>query len=165
VFEATGGFGESVLCACVAKCSKLIGSVDKAGSAMTVLHQVRQALKNPFLGLDGVPRKVSRVYVITPYDISQTAVASITGELEMLGGQVVFLGGQELLHTFHKFFPEYLLLRSGLLSSYITELRQAYEDDVALNDLRFRHGIISSAKKRTAKAYVRPRFFVKIYSP
>lgn len=162
VFRSVGGFGEEVLCACVVKNHKISGAVDDQKGAMTVLHQVRQAFKKPLVNTAGALEKVSRVYIMSPHDISQIAMSSIQGELDERSGQVVFLCGHDLLTSFEKNYPEYLLLKSGLLTSYVSSLRQVFEQDGHLQHLAYKHGMLASAKQRTSRAYVRPEFKVEI---
>src|SRR5438067_4910645 len=59
---------------------------------------------------NGEQQRVSRVYVLTPRAISQTALSSIQGELQDRSGQVKFICGSELLELFEQHYPDYLLL-------------------------------------------------------
>jgi len=162
VFRTEGGFGESLLCACVVKNFKITGAVDDNKGAMTVIHQVNQALKQPFVGADGNHEKVSKVYVMCPHELPQPTIKSIEGELRERFGQVEFICGQKLLMVFEKYYPEYLLLRSGLLTSYVSSLRLAFEEEGPLRHLSFKHGMLASAKQRTSRAYVRQAFRIEV---
>ena len=129
---------------------------------MTVLNQVRQALKTPFLNPSGVEERVARVYVMTPFEVSQAAMLSIQGELEERAGQVVFTCGASLLSLFELHYAEYLLLKSGLLTSYVSSLRDLFEDSGALHHLSFKHGMLGAARRSTTRAYEKPDFFVTL---
>src|ERR1019366_10459037 len=141
---------------------KITGSVDDKHGAMTVLHQVKQCLTIPLLSAEGEHESVNRVYVITPFDISQTTILSISGELQDRSGQVKFVYGSELLDLFNQHYSDYLLLKSGLLTSYVSLLRQAFEDAGPLHNLSIRHGILNSAQRATARAYVKPEFLLPL---
>src|SRR5207249_3465164 len=76
------------------KAHKLTGSVDSHKSVRTVHFQVSQALKQPLTApFDGSPIVVAKTYVITPFEIAPSAVASITGELKDLANRVAFIDG------------------------------------------------------------------------
>src|SRR5215216_1379518 len=93
VFRYHGGFGESILCACVVKNKKITGTVEKRSGAQVVMFQARQAFLIPHPDGLGRVTPVEKVYVITPYEITPEAVASIRGEMP---GPVKFIGGSNL---------------------------------------------------------------------
>lgn len=162
VFRTPVGFGELLLCACVIKNDKIVGSVDSNKGAMTAVFQARQALNTPYVDASGKDERVGRVYIITPHDVAPTAMASVKGELQSLSGQVVFLFGAELLRLFETHYAEYLLIKSNLLTAYVSTLRHQFEDQGALRNLNFKHGVLGSAMKATVRAYVRPTFYCRI---
>ena len=73
-----------------------------------------------------------------------------------------FIYGSKLLDLFNQHYSDYLLLKSGLLTSYVSSLRQAFEDAGPLHNLSIRHGILNSAQKATARAYVKPEFLLPL---
>ena len=97
---------------------------------------------------------------MSPREISQLAMSSIEGELRENAGRVKFKCGNDLLKLFENHYSEYLLLKSGLLTSYVSTLRQAFEDSGPLHHLSLKHGMLGLAKRGTARAYVKPQFEV-----
>jgi hypothetical protein len=164
VFESTGALGEKTLCACVVKNAKITGSVDDRRGAMTVMHQVRQCLTKPFLGPTGEEQRVSMVYVMTPYEITQIAMASMQGDLQERAGQVMFFGAGRLLGLFEDHYSDFLLLKSGLLTTYVSTLRQSFEDRGALHHLSMKHGMLGAAKRATSRAFVKPDFYLDMHA-
>ena len=164
VFESSGALGEKRLCACVVKNAKISGSVDDRRGAMTVMHQVKQCLTKPFLGPTGEEQRVSMVYVMTPHEITQIAMASMQGELQERVGQVMFFGAERLLALFEEHYADFLLLKSGLLTTYVSTLRQSFEDRGALQHLSMKHGMLGAAKRATSRAFVKPDFYLDVHA-
>ena len=164
VFTGLGPLGETVHSACVAKNVVISGKVDSLTGAAAVLHQVRQALTSPFISGDGAACSISRVYVMSPFPISQIALRSIQGQLNQYPGQVLFYCGPDLLALFEIHYPEFLLLKSGLLTSYVDTLRRLALEPGPFEHLAFKHGMLSVARLQTARAYVRPTFSVQVRS-
>ena len=77
VFYAPDGFENLQLNACVVKNTKITGSVDDNDGARTVLLQVEQALDTPFINGAGEEERVSKVFIISPFECSQTTIHSI----------------------------------------------------------------------------------------
>jgi hypothetical protein len=77
VFYERGTCGERRLIACVVKNDKISGSISAQSGASRVLFQVRQALKNAYVGTKGEAEFVNHVYVISPWPCSQEAMNSI----------------------------------------------------------------------------------------
>src|SRR5215813_1440134 len=101
VFYEGGGLGEKTLCACVVKNALLTGQsgTSKTG-ALTILHQVEQALLNPKKMEYGLEIPIQKVYVITPYDIPDSTLNAIFGHLKDRAGKVEFVGGTRLFELF-----------------------------------------------------------------
>src|SRR5215203_5262573 len=102
IFYKPGGFGEPMLCACVVKNVKITGSVDSSEGARTILFQAEQAFDSTHTNSFGHKTRVERVYVVTPFDMSPTTIASIEGRLRERVGQVSFIGGALLFDLFKK---------------------------------------------------------------
>jgi hypothetical protein len=164
IFTCTGPLGESTIAACVVKNFAISGTVDSPRGAGAVLNQVRQALTAPIISADGSDQRVSRVYVMSPLPVTQIALRSIQGQIHQQSGQVIFVCGAELLSLFETHYPEFLLLKSGLLVSYVEQLRRALSESSAFEHLAFKHGMLASAKLGTSRAYVKPTFSVEIRS-
>jgi hypothetical protein len=159
IFYSVGALKERRLNACVVKNSKITGSVDSSSGAMVVLHQVIQALDNAYVNSNGEPERVSVVYVITPFDVSQTAIRSVQGSLEKRSGQVTFLSGGQLLERFKDYMPEFLVFESGALGSYIAAVQKQIEKDDVLSSLAEQYALIARAGASFRENYVRQGFF------
>lgn len=158
IFYAAGALKERRLNACVVKNSKITGSVDASTGAMVVLNQVRQALDNPYLNSNSESERVSVVYVISPFDISQAAIRSVQGSLEKRTGQVTFLTGGQLLEQFKAYMPEFLVFESGALGSYIASVQKQIERDDVLSSLAEQYALIARAGASFRENYVRQGF-------
>jgi len=91
LFQSTGPLREAVNCAVVAKNQRITGSVTSSSGARNVLHQCRQVLDAGLLNPRGEVVHVQNVYVMCPHEISQTALNSIRGALELQSGHVTFI--------------------------------------------------------------------------
>jgi hypothetical protein len=157
VFYSRDAIGDWVLNACVIKNAKIMGSADDKG-ARNVLIQVEQALDTPFLKSSGESESVSRVYVISPYDCSQSTMHSIQGKLKERSGQVTFLCGSRLLEKFVQSWPEFLVFESTLLGAYVAALQKRLGQDDPIGFLMSHHEFISAGKKTLSNVYVRQGF-------
>ena len=158
VFYSLGPLREKRLCACVVKNSPISGSVDSLSGAMTVLHQVHQALDNPYINGNGEPERVAVVYVISPFELSQPAIRSIQGSLDKRSGQTTFRCGGHLLEQFKEYFPEFLVFESGALGSYIAAVQRQVDSDDPLSTLSEQHALIARAGASFKENYVRQGF-------
>jgi hypothetical protein len=71
-----------------------------------VLRQVQQALDTPFLDpLDGLELWIDAVHVITPFAVSQQAIASIRSALRQLSTRVRFIDGPTLMDLIRQYYP------------------------------------------------------------
>jgi hypothetical protein len=127
VFYRPGGLGEKRLFACLVKNEKITGTVDSNAGAKTVLFQAEQALQEAYINGDGVSEHVSHVYVMAPYDCSQSTMDSIDERLKK--ESVTFFCGAKLVDLFKENYPELLVFNSSLLSSYVAKLKRGLDDD------------------------------------
>jgi hypothetical protein len=158
VFYSPNGADEFELNACVVKNSKITGSVSGSDGARNVLFQVKQALDTPFINGSGESELVSKIYVVSPHDCSQTTMHSIHGELKERYGQVTFLCGGKLLDKFSKYLPDFLVFESDLLGSYIASLQQSLNVGDPVNAILQQFPILSTQTKTLSKVYVRQNF-------
>lgn len=108
VFYLAGGLGERMLCACVVKNASLSGkSAASQEGALTILHQVKQALLNPRKTEYGLEIPVQKVFVVTPYDMSEVALNTIFGHIKESIGRVEFVGGARLFDLFKRYWPDF----------------------------------------------------------
>lgn len=101
--------GKKYYCAAV-KSAKLSGSVSNSRSIRELHYQMRQALQTPFRDpFDGRPHPMQKVFVFTPFTISQAAVASIADELHQSPGSVIdFVDGPRLVTHVDRYLPNLL---------------------------------------------------------
>jgi hypothetical protein len=156
VFYVGDPVGERKLYACVVKHGRITGSADSDKGAMNVLTQVTQALENPYLNPAGQNDDVSHVFVMTPHEISQSAMFSIQGALRSRSGQVTFCCGGKLLNLFRTYWPDFLL-ESGDLGVYISQLQGQIEKDDPVTILLSEHSIFGPPAQ-FRRTYVKQRF-------
>ena len=144
-------------CLCCKK-RKISGSAEDSIGARNVFHQVEQALDTPFIKSSGEEARVSRVYVISPYDCPQTTMRSIQGKLLARSGQVDFLCGARLLEKFSKYWPEFIAFESTLLGTYVASLQRGFDESDPLNFLMGQHNILSGIGRSLTNVYVRQGF-------
>jgi len=117
IFYAPGGFQERRLYACVIKNIKLSGRMDSDSGTRTVFHQAETAFDTPITTAKGHTEHVEGVYVITPHECSQVAIAAIREKLKERSGQVTFLCGAALFDLFVLHWPDFVLFDSGTLTN------------------------------------------------
>jgi len=162
IFYAPDGFQNWQLNACVVKNSRITGSVDDDVGARTVFAQAEQALDTPFINSAGEEEHVSKVFVISPFDCSQSTMRSIQGKLKSHFGKVEFLCGTKLFHKFSEFWPEFIIFESTLLGAYVAALQQNFDQSDPLTFLASQHYIFSSADKTLRNVYVRQGFKISL---
>jgi hypothetical protein len=164
VFYAPGPLEDRRAYACVVKNSRISGSVDSKQGAMTVLHQVRQALDNPYLSVSGQREKIAGVYIMSPYEISQTAIHSIEGSLNAHPGPICFLCGGTLLNLFKKYWPDFLLFEAGVLGAYVGYLHTCIDKDDPIGALIEQHSLFAAATSSFQGTYVPQGFKLALHS-
>jgi hypothetical protein len=158
VFHSTGAFEQRQLVACVVKNDKITGSADKDQGARAVYTQAEQALDTPVANVaDGREERVAQVFIISPHECPPATVDSIKGKLQKQPGVVLFLCGRELMETFEKHYPEFLIFQSTVYGSYVAEIEAGLDCDPAVTNVLFRYGFVVGSKALTAH-YVRPKF-------
>jgi hypothetical protein len=163
VFYIRGGFGESVLCACVVKNSKITGDAGKSEGARTVYFQAQQAFDSVHTDEFGKEIRVERVYVVTPFPMPPATITSIKGRLEERAGQVVFIAGPTLFDLFKKYWPDYFADEATAIENHLNETRDIFEAESPLPGLikLYDLGSISTYPK---KVYVPQVFYRDIFS-
>jgi hypothetical protein len=156
VFYVGDPIGERKLYACVVKHGKITGSADSDKGAMNVLTQVTQALENPYLNPAGQHDDVAHVFVMTPHEVSQSAMFSIQGALRSRSGQVTFCCGGKLLNLFRKYWPDFML-ESGDLGIYISQMQSQIEKDDPVTILLSEHSVFGPPSQ-FRRTYVKQRF-------
>lgn len=151
--------GRPVLIACVVKNIKLDGKAQEhSGGALTVMNQVRQALKNPYRDTDGAEVPVHMVYVITPHEVSREVILAVEGDLIDLRGRFEFLCGSQLLELFKDHYPAYITFKGDFFNSYLQKLISTLEADSATMTLAAAENILSTLHEAFLTAYIEPRF-------
>lgn len=157
VFRTSGPLGEVLHCACVVKNNRLTGKVGTRGSLRAVFDQIEQALDTPFIDAYGEDRRVHHVYVISPEDITQNALASVQAKLGLRSGQVIFKCGASLFEMFKRFWPEFLAEESAVLAAYASRLEEAGRSATALSLLAVEYAL-GPVPEVTRQIYVEPSF-------
>lgn len=98
-----------------------------------------------------------------PHEVLPMAMLSVKGELDLRAGQIVFCCGSALLQLFEEHAPSFIVAKSGLLASYLADLRRQFDEDKAFANIAFKHGVLPNAKRALSRAYVEPDFAVPLY--
>jgi hypothetical protein len=158
IFVVPGGLGPSIPCACVVKNTLLSGKVGSNNAALTVLHQVEQAFLNPIQLETGASLNIQRVYIVTPYDLTADAIASIEGHLRDQKGRIQFIGGTMLLDLIRKYWPDFFADEFTALRDNIRATAQRLEDERPLHYVSFRYHL-SAPDRNISRYYVHPSFY------
>lgn len=162
IFYAPDGFDNWQLNACVVKKTKITGSVDDNEGARTVFFQAEQALDTPFVNGRGEKERVSKVFIISPFDCPPSTIHSIQGKLERNFGKIEFLCGSMLFEKFSKHWPEFVIFESTLLGTYVAALQQTFDQSDPISFLASQHYIFSGADKTIRNVYVRQGFKISL---
>src|SRR5579859_1061388 len=134
LFYLPGGLGEDMLCACVVKNEPLTGTAGAKNGALTVLQQVEQCFLNPKVLETGETRHVKKVFIISPFDLSDAAIASISGHLRQTG-QVEFVCGTRLFERFREYWPDFLVDEFLTVREHIRRIQRHLEHEGPLENL------------------------------
>jgi TIR domain len=107
IFSIRGGFGETVLCGCIVKNSRIMGDITKPGVARTTFFQIQQTFDSAYTDGIGKDAHLERIYLVTPFDISPQTIRAIRGRHQEHAGQIVFISGAGLFDLFEKFWPDF----------------------------------------------------------
>jgi len=157
VFDIVSAFAQKNTIACVAKNSKITGSVASNDGARTVYLQTEQCFDSPYIDISGQKKTISEVFVISPFDCAISTVTSICGKLSENRGRIKFLCGTELMHLFESYNPEFLIFQSGMFGTYVADLEKGIQSDPAVSNLLLRSGFTPGPKILT-DMYVQPKF-------
>ena len=101
--------GRETLCA-VVKMRGLSGSVSDSRSGREVLFQVSQSLQEPVIDpRTGEYVHVTKAYIVTPHQVSASALESIRGELKVNSSRVSILDGPAVLRKIREHLPNLLV--------------------------------------------------------
>ena len=158
VFYAPIGLGRLALNACVIKLGKITGSAsDPRTGARNVLIQCDQALDTPIVSAQGKEEWVNQVLVMSPDELSATAMQSISGKFKGKPSQIEFICGQDLLQLFKRCWPDFIFFEPDLLSAHLESLGRELESDQNIHRLGIAHGL--STGKQLRSVYVEPLLF------
>jgi NACHT domain len=166
VFNTTGPLGETQCCAAVVKNAKLTGRIGKSGNLREVVYQIEQALDTTYFDNRSESRRIHHVYVISPYEVSQSSVGAVAGRLASRTGQVVFLTGSELYRLFKTHWEDFLIDEASGLQRFAKAMTDAAGDAKALSTLAidFDLGNVTDSSK---SVYIEPKFhrLLNLYAP
>jgi NACHT domain len=101
--------GPVTTCA-VVKMRQLSGSVSNNRGLREIFYQVSQALQEPFIHPQtGAEVAMAKAYIVTPYPVSNDAVASIHGEIKGGESRVSLWDGPALVDRIGNFLPDLLV--------------------------------------------------------
>lgn len=163
IFYIAGGFGESVLCTCVVKNTKITGDVARSQGSRTVFLQAQQAFDSPYTDGYGRDISVERVYIVSPFDLPASTISSIRGRLRERSGQVAFIGGSTLFDLFKKYWPDYLADEAEIIEQHLRQTLKGFEDDNPLLGIALNYNL-GTVKINSKKVYVPQFFFKKLHS-
>jgi len=156
IFYAPAGLGRLSLNACVVKLAKITGSAsDPRSGARNVLIQCDQALDTPVLNTQGKEEWVNQVYVMSPNELSATAMQSVLGRFKGKPSQIEFICGQDFLQIFREMWPDFIFFQPDLLSAHLESLGKELQSDTNINRLAGFHGLNAIAQNRNI--YVEPQ--------
>ena len=144
IFYIKGGFAEAIPCACVVKNTKITGQVSTNIGARTVFFQALQVLDTPHTDSSGKEVRLERVYVVTPFELSPTAITSIKGGLRDRAGQVIFVAGQMLADLFAKYWPDFFPDEAEILKQHLVKTIEVFEGESALAGLAVKYHLPES---------------------
>ncbi len=120
----------------------LSGSVSSSKSIHEVFFQVSQALTEPFIDpLDGRAVHIEKVFVITPFSVSQACARSISGKLQQMKKHITFIDGPKLLSLLREHLPELLETLPDPESRYAYTLFQRFSESTNLTTLGSQPGL------------------------
>ena len=153
VFYGPGGLG-TTLYACVVKNDRITGEAGSSQSARTVIDQAKEAFQYPYVSPEtGQEEQVSQVFVLSPYDVTPTAIDSIRAQLKGFGA-IEFYCGSALLDLFSKHWQSFFV-ESNVLASYLTALRKGLQDDaVLLRIILQKPGVLADVPADFERMYV-----------
>lgn len=158
IFWTIGPFGEALPCACVIKNGKIGGSADRPTDARTVCIQAQQALDTPFTDSNGSQQLIHRVYIVSPEPISQSAMNSIRGWLQLRAGAIVFVPGEKLFELIRKYWSDFLVEEFAALDHHLQQLAEkSLSDD--LKEISSIYGLPSP--EHVEEGIYVPRTFLK----
>jgi hypothetical protein len=158
IFYAPMGLGCLGLNACVVKLDKISGSAsDPKSGARNVLIQCDQALDTPVVNAQAKDEWVNQVLVMSPNELTATAMQSISGRFKGKPSQIRFICGHDLLQLFKECWPDFIFFEPDLLSAHLDSLGKELESDQNIQRLGIVHGL--STECRTRNVYVEPLLY------
>ncbi len=129
--------------AATVKRGKLSGSVSSTNSIHELFFQIKQALKSPFSDpRTGKDIQIQKVFVFTPFDISQECILSIRSELQEYSDScVTFIDGPQLLDHLQTHLPTLLRSLPTPESRYLYFICQRFLDAPLLASMEGTQGL------------------------
>ncbi|HEV2577746.1 MAG TPA: hypothetical protein VGU25_11105 [Acidobacteriaceae bacterium] len=158
IFYASDPLTGYYCCACVVKSDRIVGSVSSNQGARTVFLQAQQCLDTSRTADDGTSEYARMVYIVSPYECSESAMASIQGSLEQRRGSIQFLCGSRLLEMFEKYYLNGLIFDSSFLGNYVIQLRSALLKSDPISFIAAQNDIFATGLKQFEAVYVKQDF-------
>ncbi|MCK4765966.1 MAG: HEAT repeat domain-containing protein [Candidatus Aminicenantes bacterium] len=130
LFNTPGPFGEKEYTGVVLKKDNITGSASSPGGAMTVLNQVRQALKAP--RTDKYSLKdivILRCFVFTAGEITSDAIESIQGEINtsLINSPITFFDGNKIVDFLDEHMPKYFFIEIECFNKFFTAMKDDFQ--------------------------------------
>ncbi|MCX7112810.1 MAG: NACHT domain-containing protein [Proteobacteria bacterium] len=110
VFTQEDPLDKEIYCCAVVKAVKLSGSVSRPNGIHEVYFQITQAVSEPYTDpFKGSQVTIDKVYVVTPYAISNQTILSIKSLLQQRENRVAFIDGPHLVTLIKKSIPNLLI--------------------------------------------------------
>lgn len=122
----------------VVKSKKVTGTVSSSSALREIYFQIDQSLTSPFIDpSNGNSIHLTRVYFVTPYQISQNSIYSLKDSLERRESKISFIDGVGLLDLIKQYDP-------GLIDSvpvpeqrYLRVLLTRFSKNLVVNKIGF----------------------------
>ena len=163
IFYVPGGLADRLLCACVIKNKKITGTVASSSGTRTVALQAQQVLDTPHAAAVGLDEWVQRVYVISPYPVDPSAMASIKGLLKEKHGLVSFIGGPDLFDLFRKHWPDFVADEADAIARYIADAKAIFEQTHPIAEVASMYHL-GEIEKGSTWIYI-PQLFERAITP
>jgi hypothetical protein len=146
-----------LLNACVIKNMKITGNVEASTGARTIFHQAEIALDSTYTNENGQQLRVKKVYIITPFAISQDAISSIESALDKHAVAIEFVAGPQLFDLFKEFYDDYLTEEYALMSQELDTLHTTLDRSPDFRSLQAHYNVITG-EKPLRSIYVPPEY-------
>ncbi|MEN6358237.1 MAG: hypothetical protein ABFD83_14285 [Armatimonadota bacterium] len=157
IFRSVGPLSETLTCACIVKNKPFSGKLGTTGNLRVLIDQIDQSFDTPFIDENAEDRRIQRVYVMNPHQLTPSTMAAISGKLQQHPGQIEFFTGSRLYDLFQTYWPDFLAAESSILAQFRKDIEEASGSVNSLMSVAFDHHL-GEAGEATKHIYVAPCF-------